>query len=103
MLLLAAAVLAASTASDAGEDKRVIDRILSGNYCADLPAGRMFIFDKPLVQAVPRSSLPAGRTFMFDKPLVQSIPLSKLPGSRIFVQRRADPCSVVDPAGAQGG
>jgi hypothetical protein len=103
MLLIAAAALAASTASDAGGDKRVIDPASSGNYCPDLPAGRTFIFDKPLVQAVPRSRLPAGRTFTFDKSLVRSIPLSTLPVGRIFVQRRADPCSVVDPAGVQGG
>jgi hypothetical protein len=102
MLFLVAA-LAASTASDASEDKRVVDPTPSVNYCPDLPAGRTFIFDKPLVQAVPRSRLPAGRTFMFDKSLVRSIPLSTLPVGRIFVQRRADTCSAVDPEGVQGG
>jgi hypothetical protein len=103
VLLIAAAALAASTATDVSRDMQVIDPTPRGSYCPEALAGRTFMFDKPLVEPAP-SGLPGRRTFIFDKPLVRSIPLSKLPGGRISVplDRRVNSCSAVYPAGIQG-
>jgi hypothetical protein len=108
MMLLLAAALATATTPEAVRDMRVVDPAPHSGNCPDtslskLPAGRTFLFDKPLVETLPPSALRGGRTFTFDKPLVKSAPLSTLPADRTVIplDRRIDGCSAVYPAGVQ--
>jgi len=108
MMLLLAAALATAMTPEPMRDMRVVDPAPRFRYCPDtslskLPAGRTFMFDKPLVETLPPSALSPGRTFMFDKPLVKSAPLSTLPADRTVIplDRRIDGCSAVYPAGVQ--